>query len=513
MEELRRQHEGATAKDHVGRIAKEVLRKCDPQQYLLSHATIVASVDTYEPKGARTGKVMERGVQLDIRYPNYRVKPACQEIINNNGDAWERSLLLSTYRTFIGAPNYLEHIQIPELSKGFIVDAIARDLGDTCYIDILVATDRKHEMLVGDIMAGNITAMSMGCISLFTICSRCGNVASDDSQLCPHVLYDGKNTKFLDEEGIQHRLCELIGHVSIPNSNQFIEASWVRNPAFAGAERRNILNPDSVRAATLFDAMGRAIEVASQPLPEGPRRAASIRTAQEGDEEDPADEPLPEGDEGGDDPFSDAPLPEGGEGGEGGDEPSPDAAPAEGGSDPMDELLNKAQELLVESLVKSLGDKLAPKPEDVATATPGMSEANLNETLIGAADFGGRLQATFPNHPRLIRWASSVRDVIARGQASRLSHRDLIVFSWITDTVRASACPPEFYKVAMSIGPQNRYPSRRSYMTACRIGLGKELGPREIEFFMRTGSSERLAGDLVNFRTLMSPGSKEASKS
>src|ERR1700675_2593851 len=84
MDELRQQHEGAVSKDYAGRIAKDVLRKCDPKQYLLSHATIVASVDTYAPKGAVTGKRMERGVQVDVRYPDFRVKPACQEIINNN---------------------------------------------------------------------------------------------------------------------------------------------------------------------------------------------------------------------------------------------------------------------------------------------------------------------------------------------------------------------------------------------------------------------------------------------
>jgi intein/homing endonuclease len=163
MEVLRGQNEGAVPRDHVHRIAKTVLRKCDPRQYLLSHATIVASVDTYEPKGSKTGRLMNRGVQIDVRYPDFRIKPNCLNIINNNGDAWSRSLLLSTYRTFIGAPNYLEHIQIPELSKGFIVDAIARDLGHSCYIDILVATDKKHRQLVDDILKGDLNALSMGC--------------------------------------------------------------------------------------------------------------------------------------------------------------------------------------------------------------------------------------------------------------------------------------------------------------------------------------------------------------
>ena len=210
MEELRSQNEGAVPKDFVVRTAKTILRKCDPKQFLLSHATIVASVDTFAPKGVKTGRLMNRGCQIDVRWPEFRIKPECHPIINNNGDAWERSLLLSSYRTFIGAHNYLEHIQLPELSKGFIVDAIARDLGKSCYIDILVATDRKHNQLVSDILSGAITGLSMGCISLFTTCSKCGNVAADDAQLCPCVLYDGKLSKFNDESGAEQVLAEII---------------------------------------------------------------------------------------------------------------------------------------------------------------------------------------------------------------------------------------------------------------------------------------------------------------
>jgi len=110
MEEIRSQNEGAVPKDFIHRTAKTILRKCDPKQFLLSHATIVASVDTYAPKGVKTGRLMNRGCQIDVRWPEFRIRPECHPIINNNGDAWERSLLLSSYRTFIGAHNYLEHI-------------------------------------------------------------------------------------------------------------------------------------------------------------------------------------------------------------------------------------------------------------------------------------------------------------------------------------------------------------------------------------------------------------------
>lgn len=121
-------------------------------RYLFSHCTIVASVAA-EDNG-------------------YLIKPACNDLVNNNGNAWTNEVLLSTFRTFVGGENYLEHVQVPELSKGKLLDAVLRPLtykdkegrtADIYYCDILVATDRKHDRLVKKIAAGELTTMSMGC--------------------------------------------------------------------------------------------------------------------------------------------------------------------------------------------------------------------------------------------------------------------------------------------------------------------------------------------------------------
>jgi hypothetical protein len=498
MEEIRRQHIGATSKDHVNRVAKTVLRKCDPKQYVLSHSTIVASVDSYAPQGAVTGKRMERGIQVDVRYPDFRIKPECQSLINNNGDAWARPLLLSSYKTFVGAPVYLEHIQIPELSKGFIVDAIARDLGHTCYIDLLTATDRKHSVLVRDILSGAIYGQSMGCISLFTICNKCGNVASDDSQLCPCILYDGKGSNFQDEQGLDNKLAELIGHVSVPNSNQFIEASWVRSPAFEGAVRRNILNPDP--EACLSASVGAAVESsrkvyevrALEPLPNGIAKAASKkRLAQESQEELPEDDSIEDTlDDGADEEPSSS---------DSGTQDAGSSAPPksdESGEDKMQGFIDKAQEMLLESLVNSLGDRLAPKPEDVPTATlsladPGMSSSNLNETLLTGSSFEPRLRSVFASNPSIIDWTLRVRRTILGGRRviskSSLTPRDLIVFSWIADTVGNMTASPNLYKAAMKVGPITAFPSETSYLAACKTALNRPVSSKEIKFFTRIG--------------------------
>jgi hypothetical protein len=459
---------------------------------------------------------MVNGVQIDVKWPDYRIRPECHEIINNNGDAWERSLLLATYRTFIGAPNYLEHIQLPELSKGFIVDAIARDLGSTCYIDILVATDRKHTLLINDILAGQIDAMSMGCISLFTACTKCGNVAADDSQLCPCVMYEGKGTKFIDEDGMIHPIAELIGHVSVPNSNQFIEASWVRNPAFGGAARRNILNPNQEAIAAKIEEAA-SINKLRQDVEDlvGIKKAASMRTAQDepegGGEEggDLGDISPPPGEEGGEEGGLGDISPPPGEGGEGPPEGGPEEgapkedAPEEGApegepkEDKIEEFIAQAQEYLLQSIVKGLEKKLKPTPEDVGSVTVPGSTSDVgdfesgNNNLVGA-NFDKRLQQLFSQYPKLVKWASWAHKVVHLGgrqaiKASGMSPRDLIVLSWIEDTVRSYNYPSGLYQVAMNVGPLEFYPTEASFLAACKINLGRTLTPKERQFFSWKG--------------------------
>ena len=107
----------------------------------------------------------------------------------------------------MGAHNFVEHVQVEELSKGRIIDAVMRDVGESIYVDILVATDRKHEELVSQILSGQMNAMSMGCSVDFTICTKCGHVA-DEPQMCKHVKYE-KGNVFYDEQGNKHRVAEL----------------------------------------------------------------------------------------------------------------------------------------------------------------------------------------------------------------------------------------------------------------------------------------------------------------
>jgi len=264
------------------RCAKEgIISKYDPREYCLSHCTIIASVDVEDSQ-------------------DYYITPATARFVNNNWDAWERKLLLSTYHTFKGARNFVEHVQLEEQAKGYVIDAVAREVvfpgktageGDakSIYVDILVATDRKHKELVKKIESGETNKLSMGCVVLFTLCSKCGNRAEDAVQLCSHIKYE-KGNKFIDEQGVERIIAELCGHYTEPDSVKFIDASWVKNPAFEGAVSHKIIAP----SFELKDKIKASAEI--QPLigTEGLRLKKVAGTHQyilaQGEEEAPAEE-------------------------------------------------------------------------------------------------------------------------------------------------------------------------------------------------------------------------------
>ena len=222
----------------------------NPNDYLLTHATIVASVDVYSPAGIKTGSISENGFKINRRYSDFRVKSDCDKFINNNLDGWSRGVLAKSYHTFTGGHNFLEHVQVEDLSKGRIIDAVARDIGDSLYVDILIATSRKHRDLVAAIQNGKMGTLSMGCTVDGTICTKCGHWAADETEMCPDIKY-AKGNIFIDDEGKRHRIAELCGHDSIDPTGgvQFIEASWVETPAFTGAVMRNILEPTPIVAS------------------------------------------------------------------------------------------------------------------------------------------------------------------------------------------------------------------------------------------------------------------------
>ncbi len=182
-----------------------------------------------------------------------------------------------------------------------------------------------------------------------------------------------------------------------------------------------------------------------------------------------------------------------------GDGPVPPTSSPDSGADKMQDLVDKAQQMLLEGIVKGLGDKLAPKPEDVPAVSPSFADADLNDTLITGSTLrsvkASDVVRVFAGNDKAVRFFAATRTAILAGRVSALAPRDLIIFSWMHDTVRSAAMPAPLYQAAMSTGPSSDFPSERSYVAACGVRVGRRLTADEQKFFVRIG---RIASAPLN---------------
>jgi hypothetical protein len=198
--------------------------------------------------------------------------------VNNNDDGWENEVLKLSYRSFVGAFNFLEHYQNSKAAKGHIIDSVLRKIQITpdvwvYFVDLLVATDLAHEDLVSKIRNEEVRYLSMGCVTDLVICSYCGQRVADSNDFCEHLRYQKGQFIPDEEDGTPRRVAELCGHKSLPNGGvKFIEASWVAVPAFPGASLRTIVADTWEGPKTAFtkdaELLGnKAASLLSQPKP------------------------------------------------------------------------------------------------------------------------------------------------------------------------------------------------------------------------------------------------------
>lgn len=449
----------------VRRGAKIVLQEYDPKDFLLSHCTIIASVDA-EKSTAPLGKHVVDGFQIERKYADWLITPDSTKYVNNNNDAWERKLLLACFRTFIGGENYVEHIQIPEMSKGKIIDAAARDIGDSIYVDILVATQRKHRSLISAITSGQLQTLSMGCQVEFTLCTKCGNVAYDETQLCNHIRYF-KGNEYVDQLGKKRKIAELCGHINEePGSVKFIEASWVANPAFTGAVLRNVLTEEELAG---LRQVGAKMSIAfSEPprvsSPDHMARAASLLLAQEQGQEDAPPAPPP---------------------------------PPKKDADPMGKAVDEMADLIRERAIAKARSQMG---ELENSSLPNENESN--ESLIKSA-----LQ-----HPTWQRIASLVLKhtpgaapakkmflgmVLYRHggwkaitDSRKFTGREILGLSRLIDLAtkrRTMAGETRIYKAVLAVGGLGKDQDVNGYLANCRKVIGRQLTDSERQAFLVKG--------------------------
>jgi hypothetical protein len=443
---------GQPAQNLVAQASEILGQAFDPAKFLLTHCTIVASVDVSDVAGAKIGSVKEDGKKINRKYGNYRVTAETDSYINNNLDCFSREVLLKAYRTFIGAHNFLEHVQVEDLSKGRIIDAVARDIGDSIYVDILVATDRKHAVLVNDIENGRLGTLSMGCSVEETICTKCGNVAVDETELCECIKY-AKGNMFLDERGKRHRIAELCGHETLDPTGgvTFIEGSWVGSPAFTGAVMRNIITADSLSAK----AAAKVQEVLANPPPQWVSEGKHQRAASEILIQDSAVVGR----------VSDRKIAfDFGEP----DEAAP-AAPASTGG-PLDDLEDRVMQDMLDRVEKRVRDEMDKTP---ARKSPEESSAAPNDTLIKQASRKIAREA----------YAASVKAMVqtASGEA------DLINKVAILDEHFGVKAAISVYRTVLTVGSISKYGSVEGFLNVCRDTMGRPLSHGDSRALVRLG--------------------------
>jgi len=434
--------------------AREILgESLNSDKYLVTHCTIVASVDVDPVPGVKLGNIKVGSKTVNRKWADYHIKPACSQFVNNNGDSWSRDVLRMAYPTFIGAHNFQEHVQIEEQSKGRIIDAAARDIGDSLYIDILVATNRKHAQLVQDIEAGKMATLSMGCTTDFSLCSQCGHYAVDETQLCDHIKYAKLNT-FLDDSGQKRVVAELCGHKDYnenpdaPGGVRFIEASWVAVPAFPGAVMRNILAPGEVSDEQVRKVLA---SVPPQWSDSAIAKAANLtvpsqtytRTAFDFDES-------------------------GGEGDGGGDAaPEEPQAPFQ---DVEDALYESMKTRLRERIEKELAQK---NVEDTAEPEPAMGP---NDNVIKEASAMRRASQR--------RYASAI-DTLVRVAASPVALVEGVARINGSYGIKVRQ---DLYRTALVAGVPTNHSSLDRYLFACRKAAQRDLTSAEVRVVVRVGT-------------------------
>ena len=422
----------------------------DPNEYLFTHCTIVASVDTDKVPGVKLGKVKLGSQTVDRRFEDYYIKPNCSQFVNNNGDSWSRDVLKMAFPTFIGAHNFQEHVQIEEQSKGRIIDAVARDIGDSLYVDILVATNRKHASLVQDIESGKMATLSMGCTTDFTICSKCGHYAVDETELCEHIRHAKLNT-FLDDSGQKRVIAELCGHASYnenpeaPGGVRFIEASWVAVPAFPGAVMRNVMTASETGVSE--SEIRQLLSVPSYNWSDAARKkAASLAVPNFGSSRTSFDF-------GGDDSEekeSEAPKP------------------------PFRDLENSVYEMVMSKVRQRFESQMSEREKEKALEKPLPQSDAPNDSLIKDASLS----------KKAARYKTALRTLVVASKS------DVALVEGIAQVNRSYGVlvPRSVYRSVLKVGGISNFEHPKSFVEACSKEAGQDFSLAELRVVVRVGT-------------------------
>jgi len=157
----------------------------------------------------------------------YTAVRAISARINQNWDAWPSEELAKSYKTFLGKPCFVNHANFdPDRARGRVVAARYIENGKDKYVQVIQEIDAlRFPKLAHEIRTGGLDSVSMGVEAGFTICSYCGNRATDVFDMCDHVKFH-KGQHLPDprtgEPQLVYENCYRLG---------FFELSYVFDPA------------------------------------------------------------------------------------------------------------------------------------------------------------------------------------------------------------------------------------------------------------------------------------------
>lgn len=180
-----------------------------------------------------TGKILTRVRAISAR-------------INQNFDGWPSEELKKSYRTFLGKPVFVNHVNDdPRKARGVVVAARFVENGDDKYIEVIQEVDaEKFPKLAHELISGGLDSVSMGAEARICKCSYCGNEASDMLSMCSHVLSKkGQVLGRVNDDGTREDVLvyEECRDVS------FFELSYVFDPADETAVVSNVLTANRKR--------------------------------------------------------------------------------------------------------------------------------------------------------------------------------------------------------------------------------------------------------------------------
>lgn len=198
---------------------------------------------------------------------------------NDNFDEFPAEEIKVAYRTFVGKPVFVNHVNDNHRrARGVIIDAALHedtnpDGSPDTWCEVLMEVDAvKFPKLAEAIIKKHIERTSMGTDVAYSVCSFCGNRASTPLEYCAHIpKLKGKRiyrtTASGDKEGILVR--EICHGLSFFENSLLVEEPADPTAYFLGVDDRGVTGHISTAAALVREAWDESEHPRGQPTNRG----------------------------------------------------------------------------------------------------------------------------------------------------------------------------------------------------------------------------------------------------